>query len=123
MPHAVPARLSVASLWAAAVVATVRFYGDVLGLRLCLCQGRHMDPPHFDMDGAFLAILEGKLVLAQDARPFPLIALAVNDLDFAVHRLKIHHVDLVKAVAEDLASRWVFFCDLGGNLIELAYWK
>jgi catechol 2,3-dioxygenase-like lactoylglutathione lyase family enzyme len=82
-----------------------------------------MDPPHFDVAGAYLAILQGKSVLAQNAETFPLIALAVDDLDSAMERLKAHHVDLLRDVDEDPDSRWVFFRDPGGNLIELVHWK
>lgn len=102
---------------------TVHFYNEVIGLRLCPCQAHHMDPPHFDVGGAYLAILKGKSVLAQNAETFPLIALAVDDLDSAIERLKAHRVDLLKDVEEDPASRWVFFRDSGGNLIELVHWK
>jgi len=122
MSSAVPNQISVASLWTEDVPAAVRFYSEVIGLRLCPCEGYHMDPLHFDVGGAYLAILKGKSVLAQNAETFPVIALAVDDLDSAVERLKAHHVDLLKD-AEDPASRWVFFRDPGDNLIELAYWK
>jgi len=82
-----------------------------------------MDPPHFDVGGAFLVILKGKSVLSQNSETFPVIALAVEDLDSAVERLKVHRVDLLKDMQEDESSRWVFFRDPGGNLIELAFWK
>ncbi len=123
MSAAVPKQISVTSLWTEDVPTTVRFYSEVIGLRLCLCQMRHMDPPHFDVGGTYLAILKGKLVPAQDAETFPLVALAVDDLDSAIERLKAHHVDLLKDMEEDLDSRWVFFRDPGGNLIELVHWK
>jgi len=123
MSHAVPHQISVASLWTEDVPATVRFYSEVIGLWLCPCQGFHMDPPHFDVGGAYLTILKGKTNFAQDAETFPVIALAVGDLDSAVERLKAHRVDLLKNMQEDESSRWVFFRDPGDNLIELAYWK
>ncbi len=123
MASAISKQISVVSLWTEDVSATVRFYSEVIGLRLCPCQARHMDPPHFDVAGAYLAILKGKSVLAQNAETFPQIALAVDDLDGAIERLKAHHVDLLKGVDEDPDSRWVFFRDPGGNLIELVHWK
>jgi catechol 2,3-dioxygenase-like lactoylglutathione lyase family enzyme len=123
MSRAIPKQISVASLWTDDVPTTVRFYGDVIGLRLCLCQTRHMDPPHFDVGGAYLAIVKGKTVLAPNAETFPQIALAVDDLDSAIAGLKTHHVDLLKGVQEDPDSRWVFFRDPGGNLIELVHWN
>ncbi|HLO30206.1 MAG TPA: VOC family protein [Anaerolineales bacterium] len=121
MSPAIPKQISVASLWTDDVPATVRFYNEVIGLRLCSCQTFHMDPPHFDVGGSYLAILNGKSVLTEDSETFPVVALAVDDLDSAIERLKAHHVELLKDVQEDQASRWVFFRDPGGNLIELAY--
>ena len=123
MSRAIPKQISVASLWTEDVPATIHFYSEVIGLRLCPCQAYHMDPPHFDVGGACLVILKGKSVLAQNAETFPVVALAVDDLDSAIERLKAHQVDFLKDVEEDPASRWVFFRDPGGNLIELAYWK
>jgi len=60
----IPEQISVVSLWAEDVPAAVHFYQKVIGLRLCPCQARHMDPPHFDVGGAYLTILKGKSVLA-----------------------------------------------------------
>lgn len=123
MSRAIPNQISVASLWTEDVPATLHFYSEVIGLQLCPCQAYHMDPPHFDVGGTYLAILKGESVLAQDAETFPLIALAVDDLDSAIEQLKAHHVALLKDVEEDSASRWVFFRDPGGNLIEMVHWK
>ena len=123
MSQATPNQISVSSLWTEDVPTTVRFYSEVIGLQLCPCQGYHMDPPHFDVGGAYLVILKGKSILAQNSETFPVIALAVEDLDAAVERLKVHRVDLLKDMQEDESSRWVFFRDPGGNLIEFAFWK
>lgn len=123
MSGAVPTQISVASLWTEDVPAAVRFYSEVIGLRLCPCQAAHMDPPHFEVGSAYLAILKGKSVVAQDAEIFPRIALTVDDLDAAIARLKAHQVELLKGVEEDPVSRWVFIRDPGGNLIEVVYWK
>jgi predicted enzyme related to lactoylglutathione lyase len=123
MSYARPKQISVASLWTEDVPGTVLFYSDVIGLRLCSCRTYHMTPPHFDVGGSYLAILKGKAVLAEASETFPVIALAVDDLDSAVERLQAHHFELLKDVEEDPASRWVLLRDPGGNLIELAYWK
>ena len=123
MSHAAPNQISVTSLWTEDVPTTVRFYSEAIGLQLCPCQGYHMDPPHFDVGGAYLVILKGKSVLAQNSETFPVIALAVEDLDSAVERLKVYRVELLKDMQEDESSRWVFFRDPGGNFIELAFWK
>jgi len=123
MSNTIPDRISVASLWTEDVPATVHFYSEVLGLQLCPCQGFHMDPPHFDISGAYLAILKGKMNFAQESETFPVVALAVEDLDSAVERLKAHQVGLLMNIQEDESSRWAFFRDPGDNLIELAFWK
>jgi catechol 2,3-dioxygenase-like lactoylglutathione lyase family enzyme len=123
MSHSIPKQISVASLWTEDVPATVRFYREVIGLQLCPCQARHMDPPHFDVGGAYLAILKGKTLFVQDAEVFPQVALAVDDLDAVIARLKSHHVELLKGVEEDPDSRWIFIRDPGGNLIEVVHWK
>ena len=123
MSHAISNQISVTSLWTEDVPTTVHFYSEVIGLQLCTCQGYHMDPPHFDVGGVYLVILKGKSVLAQNSETFPVIALAVEDLDSAVERLKVHRVDLLKYMQEDESSRWVFFRDPGDNLIEFAFWK
>jgi predicted enzyme related to lactoylglutathione lyase len=82
-----------------------------------------MSPPHFDVGGAYLAILRGQPIHPPDAEVFPLVALSVEDLDAAVERLKLRKVELVQEIEEDSTSRWVLLRDPGGNLIELAYWK
>ena len=96
MSGAIPKQISVASLWAEDVPTAVRFYSEVIGLGICPCQGYHIDASHFDVGEAYLAILKGKSVLAQDSETFPVIALAIDDLDSAIERLKAHHLDLLK---------------------------
>jgi predicted enzyme related to lactoylglutathione lyase len=123
MPKDIPKQISVVSLWAEDVPATAHFYQEVIGLSLCPCQGRHMDPPHFDVGGAYLTILQGKSVLDQNSNPFPVIAFTVDDVDAAIERLKVHYIDLLKDVAEDSDARWGLVRDPGGNLIELVHWK
>ncbi len=123
MASAIPKQISVVSLWTKDVPATVRFYREAMGLQLCFCQGRHMEQPHFDVGGAYLVILEGKSVLANGAEPFPLIALAVDDLDGFIERLNAHRIKLLKDVDEDRGSRWLFVRDPGGNTIEVVFWK
>lgn len=116
------ARLAVVSLWAEDVPATAHFYRDVLGLRLL---PHHGDRPHFDLNGVYLVILEGKPAPPQNPTParFPIVAFAVGDLDSAVERLRAHRVELPWGIEEDAGSRWVMFHDPAGNLIELAYFK
>jgi len=111
-------RLAVVSLWAEDVTATAHFYRDVLGLNL---MSHHGGRPHFDLDGIYLTILRGKPSPVQDADPqrFPIIALAVDDLNAALAPLHVHHVDLPWGIERDEHARWVMFHDPAGNLIEL----
>jgi len=111
-------RIAVVSLWAEDVTAAVHFYQDVLGLRLL---PHAHEQPHFDVGGCYLTILEGRPVPAQDAAPnrFPLIALAVDDLDGAEQNLRLHGVELPWGIEADSNSRWVMFHDTAGNLVEL----
>jgi catechol 2,3-dioxygenase-like lactoylglutathione lyase family enzyme len=114
-------RIAVVSLWAEDVPAAAHFYRDAIGLRLLPDHSHHDGRPHFDVGGAYLTILKGKPIPAQNAEPshFPLIAFAVDDLTSAIERLQVHHVELLTDVAEDADSRWVIFHDPAGNLIEL----
>jgi catechol 2,3-dioxygenase-like lactoylglutathione lyase family enzyme len=115
-------RIAVLSLWAEDVPAAAHFYRDVVGLPLL---AHHGGPPHFDLDGAYLVILKGRPMPAQNPAPprFPLAALAVPDLDRAVDRLRAHAVELPWGVEEGPDSRWVMFHDPAGNLIELVQFK
>jgi catechol-2,3-dioxygenase len=122
MEIAMSPQLAVVSLWAADVVAAAHFYRDVIGLKL-LMHDQHR--PHFDLGGAYLVILHGRSVPPLDPVParFPIVAFAVADLDAAIDRLRLHHVDLPWGIEEDSASRWVMFHDPAGNLIEVAHFK
>jgi catechol 2,3-dioxygenase-like lactoylglutathione lyase family enzyme len=55
----------------------------------------------------------------QDPQRFPLIALAVDDLDAAEQNLLLHGVELPWGIEADADSRWVMFHDPAGNLVEL----
>ncbi|UCC76044.1 MAG: VOC family protein [Anaerolineales bacterium] len=111
-------RLAVVSLWAEDVPTTAHFYRDVLGLPLAALHG-HV--PHFDLDGTYLVLLQGRPMPAEDPLPprFPLIAFEVSDLDTAAERLREHGVEMPWGIEEDASSRWVMFHDPAGNLIEL----
>ena len=111
-------RLAVISLWADDVPAAAHFYRDVIGLKLL---PHHGGRPHFDLNGVFLTILQGKPQPALDAKPvrFPLLAFAVDDLDAAVQRLKGLEGDMPWGIESDGRSHWVMFYDPAGNLIEL----
>jgi len=115
-------KLAVVSLWAEDVAATAHFYRDVIGLRLL---PHHGDRPHFDLGGIYLTILKGKPRPPEDPTPprFPIIALAVDDLDAAVERLRAQRVELPWGIEEDADSRWVMLRNPAGNLIELACFK
>jgi len=115
-------RLAVVSIWAEDVPTTVHFYRDIIGLQLLPSHGER---PHFDLGGTYLTILKGRSVPAQDAVPsrFPLVALAVKDLDIAIDRLRAHQVELPWGVEGDTTSRWAMFHDPAGNLIELVQFR
>jgi catechol 2,3-dioxygenase-like lactoylglutathione lyase family enzyme len=117
----IPERIAVISLWAEDVAAAARFYRDVLKLPPLLHHPPHGERPHFDLGGTYLTILQGKPIPAQDAAPphFPLVAFAVDDLDSAVERLRVHDVELPWGIEEGIDSRWIAFHDPAGNLIEL----
>ncbi len=117
-----PPHLAVVSLWAEDVAATAHFYQEVIGLQL-LTHDPHR--PHFDLGGVYLVILKGRPQPPLDPLParFPIIALAVADLDAAVAHLRAHQVALPWGIEEDAESRWVMFYDPAGNLIELAKFK
>ena len=110
--------MAVVSLWAEDVPAAVHFYQDIIGLRLLPHDHKQ---PYFDVDGIYLTILKGRPVPARDAAParFPLIALAVDDLDAAEKNLRLHGVKLPWGIEADANSRWVMFHDPAGNLVEL----
>jgi catechol 2,3-dioxygenase-like lactoylglutathione lyase family enzyme len=110
--------LAVISLRAEDVSAAAHFYRDVLGLQ----PSGHADhPPHFKLGEGFLVILRGKPQPALDPLPerFPLLALAVDNLDQAVETLRHHAVDLPWGVEKGPDARYAMFHDPGGNLIEL----
>lgn len=111
-------RIAVVSLWAEDVPTTAHFYHHVLQLPLA---PHHAHWPHFDLNGTYLVVLQGRPVPAKNSTPprFPLIAFEVNDLDRATDRLREHGVELPWGVEEDASSRWVMFHDPAGNLIEL----
>jgi catechol 2,3-dioxygenase-like lactoylglutathione lyase family enzyme len=115
-------KLAVVTLWAEDVAAATHFYRDVIGLNL-LMHDRHR--PHFDLGGVYLVILQGRSLPPLDPVParFPIIAFAVDDLDAAIDRLRLHDVDLPWGIEDDADSRWVMFHDPAGNLIELAEFK
>jgi len=111
-------RFAVVSLWAEDVPACAHFYRDVLQLNLL---NQHAHIPHFELHGIYLTILKGHPMAALEAIParFPLIALAVDDLDQSLERLRAHGVQMPWGVEQDAGSRWVMFHDPAGNLIEL----
>jgi len=113
-----PTRIAVVSLWAEDVPQTAHFYRDAIGLPLL---PHHGERPHFKLGDSYLVILKGSPMPPQDTNParFPLIALAVDDLDAAIERLSLHRVEMPWGVESDAASRWVMLNDPAGNLIEL----
>jgi catechol-2,3-dioxygenase len=112
-------RFAVVTIWAEDVATNTHFYWDVLGLKPLSHLGSR---PHFEVNGVYLAILKGTPTPAQNTDPdrFPLFALAVDDLDDMVRRLKKHGIALPWGIESDADGRWVMLHDPAGNLIELA---
>lgn len=110
--------LAVISLYAANLDESVGFYRDVIGLYLISDAAGH---PHFRLDGTYLVLLQGKPQPAQETggTRFPVIALAVDDLDGALERLRANGTPLPWGVEADARARWAMFHDPAGNLIEL----
>ena len=115
-------RLAVVSILAEDVPTTAHFYRDAIGLRLLPHHGEH---PHFELGGIYLTIVKGRPAPAQTpvSHRFPLVAFAVEDLDAAIERLRVHYVELPWGIEEDTNSRWVMFHDPAGNLIELVQFE
>jgi catechol-2,3-dioxygenase len=113
-----PPRIAVVALWAEDVSLTAHFYRDVISLPML---PQHGSRPHFDLGGSFLVILQGEPEPARHAIPerFPVLALAVDDLDLRLERLRLHLIDLPWGVESDSRARWAMFYDPAGNLIEL----
>ena len=111
-------KFAVIALWAEDTLAAVHFYRDVLGLSLL---PHHNGAPHFDVNGVYLVILEGRALSPQNHEPsrFPLFAISVGDLDERVDRLAKHGIDRPWGIEIDETSRWIMFHDPAGNLIEL----
>lgn len=113
-----PPRIAVVALWAEDVSLAAHFYRDVIGLPLI---HGHGSSPHFGLEGSFLVILHGRPLAETDSisERFPRFALAVDDLEPMLERLRLHDIELPWGVESDLQSRWVMFYDPAGNLIEL----
>ena len=111
--------VAVISLWAEDVPKAAHFYRDVLGLELV--EHHHDSRPHFRVGDAYLVILKGKPIPAENREPsrFPLYAFKVQDLDAGVERLVAHNIELPWGIEGSGSSRWVMFHDPAGNLVEL----
>ncbi len=110
-------KLKVVALWAEDVAETMRFYHEVVGLKLL---PHHGEQPHFDLGGTFLTILKGRPRPAEDPVPprFPIFALSVTNLQEAIERLEAHDIEMPWGIEERGNSRWVMVHDPAGNLIE-----
>jgi catechol 2,3-dioxygenase-like lactoylglutathione lyase family enzyme len=112
-------RLAIVSIQAPDIPATAHFYRDVLGLRLVPEHGHRIA---FDLGGLALVIVEGQPAKVEPGSGsfFPVLAFAVEDIERAAEGLHAHGVKLVGGIHEGLGTRWVYFYDPGGNLVELA---
>ena len=111
-------KLAVVSLKAKDVGRAAHFYRNVIGLEMA---GHHDHIPDFDLNGTYLTIIQSEPAekLGGSSTQFPALALEVEDLDKAIDRLHLHHVELPWGIEQGDTSRWVKFYDPAGNLIEL----
>ena len=103
--------------------AALHFYRDVIGLRLL---PHHGERPAFELDrDSHLVILRGAARPGLEPREasFPVLALAVENLDEAVAALREKKVEMPWGIEENNQARWIKFYDPGNNLIELAEFK
>ncbi len=115
-------RIAVVTLWAEDVPTTAHFYRDVVGLPMIPHHAG--DRPHFNMEGCFLTIVQGRPALPPDPEPrFPVVAFSIPDLDHAVEKLRKYSVETPWGVERDNSGRWVMFRDPAGNLVELVEFK
>ncbi len=113
-----PKQLVVVTLWAEDIHETAYFYRDVIGLELLPL---HDAQPTFIVgDGVHLIIRKGKPVAAQNAKPFPIIAFEVDDLDYAISQLVSHGVSLATEIITNPSAKFIVFNDPAGNLLEFA---
>ncbi len=115
------AHVAVISLYADDVEQALHFYRDIVGFYL-VSQGMGSDPrPHFRLGDTYLVLLKGKPQPALTDKPlrFPALAVAVDDIEGAMARLKASQVELPWGLEADARARWVMFYDPAGNLIEL----
>ena len=112
-------RLAVVSIQAPDIPSTAHFYRDVLGLKLMPGHGHRIA---FDLGGLVLVIVEGQPAKVEPGTRsfFPVLAFAVEDIEQAAESLRAHGVELVGGINENMGTRWVYFYDPGGNLVELA---
>ncbi len=111
-------KLTMVNLKAKDVVGAAHFYRDVIGLEIA---GHHGHMPDFDLNGTYLTITQSEFItkLTGAYAQFPVLALEVENLDKAIDRLRLHHVELPWGIEHGETSRWVKFHDPAGNLIEL----
>ncbi len=115
--------VAVISLYADDLEQAVHFYKNIVGLYLISSgggsEGHHR--PHFRLADVYLVLLNGKPQPPVCEKPvrFPSLAIAVDDLDGAVARLRANEIELPWGIEADARARWVMFYDPAGNLIEL----
>lgn len=109
-------KVAVVSLWAEDVQVLVHFYAHVLGLPPL---AHHGERPHFRAGNSILTILKGKMTFEAGSAEFPLLAIAVDDLDEAISELEEHGVEMPGGIQAGEESRWVQFHDPAGNLLEI----
>ena len=115
--------VAVISLYSDDLEKTVHFYKNIVGLYL-VSSGSGAggeQRPHFRLGDTYLVFLKGQPQPALTDKParFPALAIAVDDIEGALARLKANQVELPWGLEADARARWVMFHDPSGNLIEL----
>lgn len=111
-------RLAIVSIFVENVPETVHFYRDVLGLKLL---EHHAHRPAFKLGDMTLVVAEGKPGSDKDEiHRFPVLTFSVPDIQSAYEYLIAHDVETIGRIKQVADTRWVYFEDPTGNLLELA---
>ena len=101
------------------MISVAHFYKDVLGLSL---MPHHGERPAFILEnGAHLVLCQGDPGPDRSQWPdrWPVLAIAVADLEALLARLHAYEIELPWDIERGPGSRYVMLRDPAGNLIEI----
>ena len=122
-----PARVYETVLYAADIPAAVRFYGDVLGLRLVDRPDELSAAFRLD-DGGMLLLFDperasapGRFVPSHGSSGPGHVAFGVRpgELDAFAEALRSHGIEIEREIEWDGGGRSLYFRDVAGNSVEL----